>query len=93
MVGATSFTLYNFCIFTVCILIFDKGSWVPGITETFLPILWLIGANLLALKSSRENFSSAFQFASPATTGGSPDRGNFVVALLANKGNPALTFW
>jgi hypothetical protein len=47
------FTLYIFCIFTVCMITFQKGRWVLGIAGIFLPFLWLIGAVLPARKGSR----------------------------------------
>jgi hypothetical protein len=53
MFGVMFFTLYIFCIFTVCLLTFQKGRWVLGILGIFLPILWLIGAILPARKGSR----------------------------------------
>jgi hypothetical protein len=53
MFGIMFFTLYIFCIFTVCIITFQKGRWVLGIIGIILPILWLIGAILPARKGSR----------------------------------------
>lgn len=47
------FTLYIFCLFTVCLLTFQKGHIVLGIVGIFLPILWLIGAILPAKPGSR----------------------------------------
>jgi hypothetical protein len=46
-------TLYIFCLFTVCLLTFQKGHVVLGIVGIFLPILWLIGAILPAKEGSR----------------------------------------
>ena len=46
-------TLYIFCLFTVCLLTFQKGHVVLGIIGIFLPILWLIGAILPAKEGSR----------------------------------------
>jgi hypothetical protein len=51
--GIAFFTLYIFCIFTVCMLTFSKGRWLLGIVGIFLPFLWLIGAILPAKKGSR----------------------------------------
>ena len=47
------FTLYIFCLFTVCMLTFQKGHVVLGIVGIFIPILWLIGAILPAKEGSR----------------------------------------
>jgi hypothetical protein len=43
---STLFTLYVFCLFTVCALTFRKGYIALGILGIFLPFLWLIGAVL-----------------------------------------------
>jgi hypothetical protein len=51
--GIMFFTLYIFCIFTVCLLTFQKGRWVLGILGIIFPFLWLIGAILPARKGSR----------------------------------------
>jgi hypothetical protein len=40
------FTLYVFCLFTVCALTFRKGYTALGILGIFLPFLWLVGAVL-----------------------------------------------
>jgi len=53
MFAAMFFSLYVFCIVTVCVLTFQKGRWVMGVLGIFLPILWLIGAVLPAKKGSR----------------------------------------
>ncbi len=53
MFGVMFFTLYVFCIFTVCVMTFQKGRTLLGIIGIFLPILWLIGAFLPAKKGSR----------------------------------------
>jgi hypothetical protein len=47
------FTLYIFCLFTVCMLTFQKGHVVLGIIGIFIPILWLVGAILPAKEGSR----------------------------------------
>ncbi len=47
------FTLYIFCLFTVCLLTFQKGHIVLGIIGIVFPILWLIGAILPAKPGSR----------------------------------------
>jgi hypothetical protein len=46
-------TLYIFCLFTVCLLTFQKGHIVLGIVGIFLPFLWLIGAIMPAKEGSR----------------------------------------
>ena len=51
--GIMFFTLYIFCIFTVCMITFQKGRWVLGIAGIFFPFLWLIGAILPPRKGSR----------------------------------------
>jgi hypothetical protein len=50
-------------IFTVCMMMFQKGHTVLGILGIFLPILWLIGAILPAKRASRyeEHFQSQVQ--------------------------------
>jgi hypothetical protein len=49
----TCFSMYIFCIFTVCLVTFQKGRWVLGILGIFFPFLWLIGAVLPAKEGSR----------------------------------------
>jgi hypothetical protein len=51
--GIMFFTFYIFCLFTVCMLTFQKGRTLLGIVGIFLPFLWLIGAILPAKKGSR----------------------------------------
>lgn len=48
----TLFTIYIFCLFTVCMLTFRKGYTLLGIIGIFIPILWLIGAVLPAKQGS-----------------------------------------
>jgi len=38
--------IYLLCMFTVCLMTFQKGRVVLGIFGIFLPFLWLIGAVL-----------------------------------------------
>ena len=57
ILGFILVSLYITCIFTVCILTFQKGYIVLGIVGIFLPILWLIGAFLPAKKGSRYDLS------------------------------------
>ena len=47
------FTVYVFCLFTVCLLTFRKGYVVLGIIGIFFPFLWLIGAILPAKRGSQ----------------------------------------
>jgi hypothetical protein len=51
------FTIYIGCIFTVCMLTFQKGHTILGIVGIFFPILWLIGAILPAKPGSRYELS------------------------------------
>jgi hypothetical protein len=53
ILSITLFTLYVFCLFTVCVLTFRKGYMVLGILGIFLPFLWLIGAILPAKYGSK----------------------------------------
>jgi hypothetical protein len=46
-------SIYIVCIFTVCLLTFNKGHWVLGIIGVVFPILWLIGAVIPAKPGSR----------------------------------------
>jgi len=52
VLSATVFTLYIFCLFTVCALTFRKGHTALGIIGIFLPFLWLVGAVLPAKPGS-----------------------------------------
>ena len=45
--------MYIVCIFTVCMMTFQKGHTLLGIVGIFLPFLWLIGAVLPAKPGSR----------------------------------------
>lgn len=53
------FTIYIFCLFTVCRLTFEKGYIALGIIGIFFPILWLIGAILPAKPGSRFEIAQA----------------------------------
>jgi len=59
--GIMFFTLYIFCIFTVCMLTFQKGHTLLGIVGIFLPFLWLIGAILPAKPGSRYDIAQQMQ--------------------------------
>jgi hypothetical protein len=58
----TLFTLYIFCLFTVCMLTFQKGHTVLGIVGIFLPVLWLIGAILPAKEGSRYDVAQEMRY-------------------------------
>jgi hypothetical protein len=60
--GVMLFTIYIFCIFTVCMLTFQKGRVVLGIVGIFLPFLWLIGAILPAKKGSRYDIAQQMAY-------------------------------
>ncbi len=71
--GVMFFTVYIFCIFTVCMITFQKGRWLLGILGIFMPFLWLIGAILPPRRGSTYDLAQqayyrqiAPQVASPA---------------------------
>lgn len=51
--GIILFSFYITCLFTVCMMTFQKGRIVLGIVGIFFPLLWLVGAILPAKKGSR----------------------------------------
>jgi hypothetical protein len=51
--GIILLTFYVVCLFTVCVMTFQKGHTLLGIIGIFLPILWLVGAFLPAKDGSR----------------------------------------
>jgi len=51
--GIILLTFYVVCLFTVCVMTWQKGHTLLGIVGIFLPILWLIGAFLPAKEGSR----------------------------------------
>jgi hypothetical protein len=55
-------SLYIVCLFTVCMLTFQKGYTLLGIIGIFIPFLWLIGAVLPPKPNSR--YAMAAQSAS-----------------------------
>ena len=65
--GVMFFTVYIFCIFTVCMITFQKGRWVLGIAGIFLPILWLIGAILPARRGSTYDVAQQSYYRQAAT--------------------------
>jgi hypothetical protein len=46
-------SIYIVCIFTVCMLTFQKGHILLGIVGIIFPFLWLVGAILPAKEGSR----------------------------------------
>ncbi len=63
MFGIMLFTVYITCIFTVCIMTFQKGRWLLGIIGIIFPVLWLVGAFLPAKKGSRYELAQEIQYA------------------------------
>lgn len=53
ILGFILFSFYITCLFTVCLMTFQKGHIVLGIVGIFIPLLWLIGAFLPAKQGSR----------------------------------------
>ena len=53
ILGFILFSFYITCLFTVCIMTFQKGRTLLGIIGIFIPFLWLIGAFLPAKQGSR----------------------------------------
>ena len=51
--GFILLSFYITCLFTVCIMTFQKGYTVLGIIGIFIPLLWLIGAFLPAKQGSK----------------------------------------
>ena len=43
---------YVCCVFTVCMMTFQKGHTLLGIVGIFIPFLWLVGAMLPARPGS-----------------------------------------
>ena len=56
------FSFYITCLFTVCIMTFQKGHIVLGIVGIFFPFLWLIGAILPAKKGSRYDIAQQMAY-------------------------------
>jgi hypothetical protein len=61
--------MYIVCIFTVCLLTFQKGHTILGILGIFLPLLWLIGAVLPAKPGSRYEQAQEARFSAQAQQG------------------------
>ena len=51
--GLMLITFYLTCLFTVCMITFQKGYTVLGIIGIFIPLIWLICALLPAKRGSR----------------------------------------
>jgi hypothetical protein len=62
ILGFILMSFYITCIFTVCIMTFQKGYVILGIVGIFLPLLWLIGAFLPAKKGSRYDLSQQIAY-------------------------------
>ena len=60
--GFLFWAMYIVCIFTVCMMTFQKGHTVSGILGTFLPFLCLIGAVLPAKRGSRYEIAEGARF-------------------------------
>jgi hypothetical protein len=55
-------TFYIFCLFTVCMITFQKGRTLLGIIGIFIPFLWLIGAILPAKPGSRFDIAQQMRY-------------------------------
>jgi hypothetical protein len=64
--GFLFWAMYIVCIFTVCMMTFQKGHTILGILGIFFPILWLIGAILPAKRGSRYDVAEAARFQAQA---------------------------
>jgi len=53
ILGFILISFYITCLFTVCIMTFQKGRTLLGIIGIFIPLLWLVGAFLPAKEGSR----------------------------------------
>ena len=58
--------MYVVCLFTVCLLTFQKGHIILGVLGFFLPLLWLIGAVLPAKPGSRYDLAQEARFQAQA---------------------------
>jgi hypothetical protein len=56
------FSFYITCLFTVCIMTFQKGRTLLGIVGIFFPLLWLVGAFLPAKKGSRYDLNQQIAY-------------------------------
>jgi hypothetical protein len=64
--GILFFAMYIFCLFTVCMVTFQKGHVVLGIVGIFIPFLWLIGAIIPARRGSRWDLQQRMQLQAQA---------------------------
>jgi hypothetical protein len=64
--GILFFSLYLMCLFTVCMMTFQKGRTVLGIVGIFFPWLWLLGAFLPAKRGSRYELAQQMAYQRPA---------------------------
>ena len=55
-------SFYITCLFTVCVMTFQKGYTVLGIIGIFFPFLWLVGAFLPAKKGSRYDINQQIAY-------------------------------
>jgi hypothetical protein len=55
-------SFYITCLFTVCIMTFQKGRTLLGIAGIFFPLLWLVGAFLPAKKGSRYDINQQIAY-------------------------------
>ena len=56
-------TFYVCCLFTVCVITFQKGHTLIGIVGIFLPLVWLVGAILPARPGSSYEARERARFA------------------------------
>jgi hypothetical protein len=54
---------YVCCLFTVCLITFQKGHTLLGIVGIFIPLLWLFGALLPAKPGSSYEARERSRFA------------------------------
>jgi hypothetical protein len=62
ILGFILFSFYITCLFTVCLMTFQKGHIVLGIVSIFIPLLWLIGAFLPAKQGSRYDINQQIAY-------------------------------
>jgi hypothetical protein len=60
-------SFYITCLFTVCLMTFQKGHTVLGIIGIFFPFLWLIGAFLPPKKGSRYDINQQIAYSQQYT--------------------------
>ena len=62
ILGFILFSFYITCLFTVCLMTFQKGHIVLGIIGIFIPLLWPIGAFLPAKQGSRYDINQQIAY-------------------------------